>query len=293
MAHEKIYEELVRHKTAELPIALHQLEYPEGNDIAFYLHWHKEFELLVVTKGVFDFTIEDRTYLLKPGDCVFVNSNFLHSAKNIDGNSCGFFAFDFSYEFLHEDLHTHFGREYIRPVLDGKLIFPEYLPSTSIPWQVQAVKLLHEINNCGEKNLASHELMIKSRIYSVWELLYNHAVFRNVEDKKDSEQKIRLKPVTDYIKSNYSDEITLTELSDIIPMSKGQFCRVFKEIMKVSPFQYLMNYRIMQSCSLLIETDKRIGEIANLSGFNNISYYNKVFLKMIGCTPKQYRESYF
>lgn len=52
-----------------------------------------------------------------------------------------------------------------------------------------------------------------------------------------------------------------------------------------------MRYRILQSCHLLQETDKKIGEIANLTGFNNISYFNKVFLKTIGCTPKEYRNS--
>ena len=45
------------------------------------------------------------------------------------------------------------------------------------------------------------------------------------------------------------------------------------------------------SLTISQETDKKIGEIANLTGFNNISYFNKVFLKTIGCTPKEYRNS--
>mgnify|MGYP001080899457 FL=1 len=72
-------------------------------------------------------------------------------------------------------------------------------------------------------------------------------------------------------------------------MSEGQFSRVFKQTMKLSPVQYLMRYRILQSCQLLRDTDKKIGEVANLSGFNNISYFNRVFLQTIGCTPKEYR----
>ncbi len=295
MLNKRFYEEQMQHRTAELPIALHQLEYIDGTDLLFYLHWHKEFEFLIVTKGKIEFTIEDRIYHLSTGDCVFINSNLYHSAKAINRNSCSFFAIDFSYEFLNEDLHTHFSREYIRPVIDGKLVFTEVIHSsnaTPVSWQVQAINLLNEINNCGEKNLAFYELMIKSRIYSIWELYYNNALLRNNESNKDLELRNRLKPVIEYIKNNYPYEITLCDLSEIIPMSEGQFCRIFKDTLKVSPFQYLMNYRIMKSCSLLIESNKKIGEIANLSGFNNISYYNKVFLKIIGCTPKQYRELY-
>ena len=109
-----------------------------------------------------------------------------------------------------------------------------------------------------------------------------------MEDSTTSE---RLRPVIEFIKENYSYEISLIELAELLPMSEGQFCRVFKQHMKMSPIQYLMRYRILQSCRLLQDTDKKVGEIANLTGFNNISYFNKVFLKIIGCTPREYRNS--
>lgn len=295
MKREKLYKEQIHHTTADLPVALHRMKYPCGTDVLFYLHWHKEFEFFVVTEGRIEFTIESNTYLLEPGDCVFINSDAYHSAKNAGRESCSFFALDFSYEFLQENMHTNFSRRYIRPILDCQLIFPELIHSQAVPsvtWQVQAVTYLYDINECGEETLFEHELIIKTRIYQIWELFYKHAVLKTTTHTKISEQKDRLSPVFDYIQNNYSYEITLSQLSQLLPMSEGQFCRIFKEAMKVSPFQYLMRYRIMKSCSLLIETDKKIGEIANLSGFNNISYYNKVFLKMIGCTPKQYRNSY-
>lgn len=295
MAHEKQYEEQIHHRTAELPIAFHQMEYAEGTEIIFYLHWHQEFEFLVVTGGSIEFTIEDRTYELEPGDCVFINSDFYHSARALKKNSCSFFALDFSYEFLNENLNTHFAREYIRPVLDGKAVFSEVIhrkAAKADDWQVQAIGFLREIRHYAGENLAAHELMIKTRIYHVWELFYKHAALKNMQNTVDLVLKDRLKPVFDFIRDNYSYEITLSDLSGLLPMSEGQFCRIFKEAMKVSPFQYLMRCRIMQSCSLLIETDKKIGEIANLSGFNNISYYNRVFFKMIHCTPKQYRLYY-
>ena len=75
------------------------------------------------------------------------------------------------------------------------------------------------------------------------------------------------------MKENYAFEVSLADLANLIPMSEGQFCRVFKQQMKVSPMQYLLRYRILQSCRLLQDTEKKIGEIANLTGFNNISYF--------------------
>jgi len=294
MTHKKIYEEQIKHNTKELPIALHQLSYPEGTDILFYLHWHKEFEFFVVTEGIIEFTMENKTYELKEGDCVFINSNLYHSAKSFNKQKCSFFAVDFSYEFLEPNIHTQFFRKYIRPILNENFLFCEIIHLNDTPcisWQVKVIRHLFEINECGEDNLISFELLLKSRIYTIWELYYRHGIVRKREEEKNFASELRLRPVITYIKKNYSYEITLSDLAQILPMSEGQFCRIFKKVMKVSPFQYIMHYRIMQSLNLLIETDKKISEIANLCGFNNISYYNKVFFKFIGCTPSEYRVS--
>ena len=101
MARKKQYEEKQQHGTAELPVGLHKMSYPAGTDVIFYLHWHQEFEMLMVTEGEINFEIEDRRYLLREGDGVFINSNLLHSARAVDGKPCSFFAIDFHYQFLH------------------------------------------------------------------------------------------------------------------------------------------------------------------------------------------------
>lgn len=84
MKREKLYKEQIHHTTADLPVALHRMKYPCGTDVLFYLHWHKEFEFFVVTEGRIEFTIESNTYLLEPGDCVFINSDAYHSAKMLE-----------------------------------------------------------------------------------------------------------------------------------------------------------------------------------------------------------------
>ena len=318
----KEFEEKRRHGTVELPVGLHKVEYPEGTDVIFYLHWHREFEFLVLTKGNIIFAIEEREYELHVGDCVFVNSNLLHSAKTVDGHACSFFAIVFSYEVLEDDIHSAFAKKYIRPVLSGKYLLAEYLPEDTaskgvilmpgqkgikeidefpmrfqnegfsvFSWEQEIVFLLSRISQCPEHELEPYELLVKSSLLSVWNLMYHHGRKNHGNQNEETGVSERLAPVVKYMKENYAYEVTLAELAQLIPMSEGQFCRVFKQYMKMSPMQYLMRYRILQSCHLLQETDKKIGEIANLAGFNNISYFNKVFLKTIGCTPKEYRNS--
>ena len=322
MGSKKEYEEKQRHGTVALPVGLHKMEYPEGTDVIFYMHWHQEFEFLVLTKGQIVFTIEDREYELHEGDSVFINSNLLHSAKTVKGMACSFFAVVFSYEALDDDYHSAFSKKYIRPVLNGKYILEEYLPidregsshlefahpsgdgiaeiddfpnrfanDIHMSWQQEVIFLLAQISQCPEHELEPHELLVRSRLMSIWNLMYHHGKKNKKQMLEDGTSSERLAPVIQYLKKNYAYEITLSELAKLIPMSEGQFCRVFKQYMKMSPMQYILRFRILQSCRLLQETDKKIGEIANLTGFNNISYFNKVFLKTIGCTPKEYRNN--
>jgi AraC-like DNA-binding protein len=204
--------------------------------------------------------------------------------------------------------------------LDGKVIFPELLSAKrpdfpyrpefvnsggrkknqkAVPgdlskgesWQGHLLSLFRELYACPEHDTASCELLLRSRIMAIWDLLVRESIRVHRRDGEEPGVSGRLEPVVSYMQENYSYEITLSELAGLLPMSEGQFCRVFKKTMKMSPMQYLMRYRILQSCRLLQDTDKKIGEIANLSGFNNISYFNKVFLQTIGCTPKEYRNN--
>lgn len=294
MSRKKEYEEKEKHGTAQFPVGLHKLEYPADTDVMFYVHWHQEFEFLVLTEGKVLFTIEDRKYVMNPGDIVFINSNYLHMAKNICGGVCSFYAIDFSYHVLNEDIHSIFSKKFIRPILNDKYVFPEFMPVSEDEdkcWQKDIRNYLHEIGECPEHELEPFELMIRSRILAIWDILDKNCVRVQKDNDIESRYSERLEPVISYIKENYAYEITLGELAAILPMSEGQFSRVFKQTMKLSPIQYLMRYRILQSCKLLQDTEKKIGEIANLSGFNNISYFNRVFLNTIGCTPKEYREN--
>lgn len=294
MSRKKEYEEKEKHGTAQFPVGLHKLTYPAKTDVMFYVHWHQEFEFLVLTEGKVLFTIEDREYLMVPGDIVFINSNYLHMAKNVCGGVCSFYAIDFSYQVLNEDIHSIFSKKYVRPVLNDKFIFPEFMPLSQDGqklWQKNIRNYLREIDDCPEHGLEPFELMIRSRIFAIWDIMTQNGTRAHKDDDIENRYSERLRPVINYIKENYAYEISLAELAGILPMSEGQFSRVFKQTMKMSPIQYLMRYRILQSCKLLQDTDKKIGEIANLSGFNNISYFNRVFLNTIGCTPKEYREN--
>lgn len=97
--------------------------------------------------------------------------------------------------------------------------------------------------------------------------------------------------VIEYIKANYSRHMSLEEIADYTYMSKTYLSSLFKKETGYSIFEYMNRIRVDRSQSLLIDSKLSILEVAKMCGFEDQSYYTKVFKKIVGVTPRKYRES--
>jgi len=92
-----------------------------------------------------------------------------------------------------------------------------------------------------------------------------------------------------YVMNNFQNVITLDMVSKFIGMEKASFCVFFKKMTRQSFFSFLTDYRIEASCKLLLNTSLSVAEVCNASGFADIPYYNRVFKRLKGVTPTQFR----
>jgi len=95
----------------------------------------------------------------------------------------------------------------------------------------------------------------------------------------------------DYIKRNYMKKITLEEVATFVYLSPSYFSKIFKDELGCNFNAYLNKIRIEKSMSLLLNTSEGILRICELVGFEDQSYFSKVFKKMTGVTPGKYRET--
>ncbi len=86
-------------------------------------------------------------------------------------------------------------------------------------------------------------------------------------------------------------KITLSEAAEIASMNKEAFCRFFRERTRKTFTEFLNEIRIKKACELLLNKDMTISQVASESGFTNLSYFNRVFRKINGKTPKQFRNT--
>ncbi len=94
-----------------------------------------------------------------------------------------------------------------------------------------------------------------------------------------------------YIENNYGTKINLNTISEKANLSPNFFRKVFKEIMGVSPHEYLLKIRLKKAKGYLLNTDFPIAEIAAICGFDTQSNLTGTFVKKEGTTPFKYRKS--
>ena len=113
-------------------------------------------------------------------------------------------------------------------------------------------------------------------------------VLRNM--KLTAEYKV-IEKIVEYVDKNYTEKITLTELSEISGFSEIHLCRLFKKIFGMSLVQYINMLRLNKAKELLVYSTNNITEIAEASGFNSIHYFSRYFTEKEGVSPLEFRRN--
>ena len=102
----------------------------------------------------------------------------------------------------------------------------------------------------------------------------------------------RLAKVITFITDNYSNSISLDEVSEIASMTKQSFCRFFKKRTSKTFIEFLNEYRLRKACFLLLNDELPIKEICFKLGFNSVINFNRMFKKHYGVAPSNYKKTY-
>lgn len=138
------------------------------------------------------------------------------------------------------------------------------------------------------------------RIIGLMEVLHILSLSREVEyiagEARGAKMPIRcdrLNEVYTYVADNYYKDITLQSIASVAHLTPPAFCRVFKQQTKKHFIEYLNEVRISNACKYLAQSSLNISEIGFECGYKTISNFNKIFKKITGFSPKEYRLKVF
>ena len=101
----------------------------------------------------------------------------------------------------------------------------------------------------------------------------------------------KLTQAIDYIQVHLTEDISLAMISTYLGISRCHLCRMFKQSMNLSPYQYVLQQRVERAKLMLQEGKLNIGEIAIACGFAHQSHFNYHFKRITGVTPKVFASS--
>ena len=107
----------------------------------------------------------------------------------------------------------------------------------------------------------------------------------------NASSKFNLKAVEQLMQDNLHQELSLDALAHYSQLSKFHFAKKFKELTDSSPIQHFINMKIQKACLDLDNGNLPIKNIAENVGYNDPYYFSRLFKKVVGMSPKQYRDS--
>jgi transcriptional regulator GlxA family with amidase domain len=97
--------------------------------------------------------------------------------------------------------------------------------------------------------------------------------------------------MTLFIEENYRRRLTLDDIAASVGVSKREALRCFQCSVPLSPIEYLNKYRLKQASNLLLSTSQSITEIAEITGFESTSYFDRLFKREFRTTPRKHRNA--
>ncbi|MCR5716648.1 MAG: AraC family transcriptional regulator [Lachnospiraceae bacterium] len=256
--------------------------YPEFSAIN---HWHEDVEFIYVIRGEMEYHVDAETIRLSAHEGLFVNAKHFHYGCALQGKTC-----DFVCIILHPILlciTAGIERAYVDPLTHHRG-FPYQKLTRDVDWTSQ---VLHELSLLYEENRDQiQKLLIQSRFYRIWDLLFRHMPPRTDVPDASGGQFSLLKDMVHFIEGHYPEKITVEDIAKEGHLSVSKCYDLFHRFLGKTPMDYLNRYRLDQSIRLMSETDLSMTEITGLVGFTGSSYYASLFRKTFGCTPSAYRK---
>lgn len=252
-------------------------------------HAHLHYEIYYFHEGKANYLINDRVYVLEPGDLMLMHGMTLHKA-HVDPKV------EYKRTIIHFD--PRFFSQLIQPGFAGNLLEP-FVKLRNIRLQLKGDDKIEM-----ERNLARLEGLYNQGT------TYGHQRFQAglldllliigqlcQNPLKDiptypSLKEQHAQAIISILESSFKEDISLDRLQEDLHLNKYYLAKTFKEVTGMTIFQYLMHRRIYEAKLMLIQQDVSITDIGYEVGFKHPSHFSRSFKINTGLTAEQYRKQH-
>lgn len=150
---------------------------------------------------------------------------------------------------------------------------------------------------------------LENALHSIVEAIHDKQTLHTIQDKISNLDDDRIQLLRDcvdsssanstdyvaravkFISCNYQHDISIKTVAESLYISESYLSRLFKNKLDQTFVDYLTYFRIKTACSLLKEPDIKIYNVANMIGYKDQRYFSVIFKKLVGMTPKEFRDN--
>lgn len=249
--------------------------------------------LYYVTEGTARIILPEGTQELRPGHLYIIPSFTTHS-------------YVCDSHFAHYYLHIYEDHQSESSILED-YNFPIEIPAGDL--ELPLIKRLCQINptmqlpqsdpTSYDNNPTLIQNIIKNKQRTFCDKVESRGIVYQLIARflKDARSKVevndnRIRKVLVHIRKNIYKPLDIDSLAEISCLSKDHFIRLFKKEVNTTPLQYINQKKIEKAQLILITDNIPVKNIAYLLAYEDHSYFNRLFKKLTGITPQQYRETY-
>ena len=253
-----------------------------------HIHYN-DYEVYYLLEGERCYFIGTKIYHLKQGSLVFVRRNVIHKTA-------------LSREAHHDRILLEISRSYLESVfaITGELTLHDFFQDDCIILSLESEEqnfitelLLALGRELGTKN-SGFRLLAKSLVAElfIYAKRMENKTNPSASSRTDDPRHRQIEQIACYIAENCCSPLSLNSIAEQFYMNKCYLSRIFKEITGFTVNGYLHARRIQKARSLLIQNSMNISEVSEAAGYENLTYFERVFKKHTGMSPLEYRRQY-
>lgn len=253
------------------------------------LHWHDEMEIIYIKKGTGIISVDFDSYQVHARDIILVLPGQLHSI-------CRFAAETMEYENIIFRLSLLYPRQpdtgmenYLMPLSQRQVSFPAHItPDREAYPQIAAC--LDSIDRIRQTFPPGFELYIKGKLFELFYNLFATCAAPAAGHQTGQNRMDKTRQILKYIEQHHSEKLSIHTMAAVSGFSQSHFMKFFKSALGTSFTAYLNDYRLTMASRLLLASGASVLDIAADTGFDNLSYFNRMFKKKFGTTPSGFRK---
>ena len=283
------YHETKSHTTAEFPYNTYLCSIPQ--DFPHVpLHWHAELELIVIKKGkgIVSADLEKRS--VTSGDIVLIRPGQLHSIEQDQTYTMEYENIILKPELLISGDNDLCAVRFILPFINGEIPSETFL-TPALSYYKDVSECIRQIDLLCDARTEGYQLAVKGLLFQFFYLLISNRQKKETASVSQTKSLEKMKTILKYVEEHYSEHITIDDMAALTYYSKSHFMKFFKQQMGTGFIEYLNDYRLTMAERLLKSSDASVLEIAEQSGFDNLSYFNRIFKRKYGMPPGKWRSA--